>query len=188
MSGRLLMAVALLAGAAACSNASGKAGTPTEKGLAALREGQPRTARIEFLNAIKAHPNDPRIRLLQAEAYLALRDGGSAKAEIERARQLGASAADTGHLMAHALLLLGQPRRAVDEADSAAPAHKVYAAWVRGLALSALGDNEGAAADLRAAVATSPRDYRAWLAFARFRRANGDSAGAIDHLPYSAPL
>jgi tetratricopeptide (TPR) repeat protein len=182
MSGRrLFIAAALLIGTAACSNApAGKGGTAAERGLAALRDGQPRTARIEFLNAIKSHPNDPRIRLLQAEAYLALRDGGSAKAEIERARKLGASAADTSHLMAHALLLLGQPKRAVEEAARAGPASGVYAAWVRGLALSALGDNAGAAADFDAALAAGPRDHRVWLAYARFRRANGDSAGAIE--------
>ncbi len=177
MNGRRLLLGLILVGAAACSNAPG--GTAAERGLAALRADEPRTARVEFLNAIKAYPNDPRIRLLQAEAYLALREAGSAKAEIERARKLGASTAETAHLMAHALLLLGQHRRAVDEAARSGPAHAGYAAWVTGLGLSALGDNDGAAAAFDAALRATPQDHRAWVGFARFRRANGDSAGAI---------
>jgi tetratricopeptide (TPR) repeat protein len=175
---RRYLAACLLAGAAACSNAP--AGTPAERGIAALRESQPRTARIEFLNAIKNHPNDPRLRILQAEAYLALREGGPAQAEIDLARKLGASRAATGHLMAHALLLQGEHRRALDEAAQASPASSAYAAWVRGLALSALGDDAGAAAAIEAATAAAPKDHRAWLAFARFRRSNGDWAGAIE--------
>lgn len=177
MSARNLLLACLLAGAAACSNAS--AGTPAERGLIALRDGQPRTARIEFLNAIKKHPGDPRLRILQAEAYLALREGGSAHAEIERARKLGASVAATGHLMAHALLLQGEHKRAIGEAAKAGPESVAYASWVRGLALLALGDDAGAAAALQAALAAAPKDHRAWLAYARFRRSNGDSAGAI---------
>ena len=175
-----LIAAALLLGAAACSNApAGKGGTPAERGMAALREGQPRTARIEFLNAIKANPNDARIRLLQAETYLALREGAAAQGEIEQARKLGASVSETAHLLAHALLLQGEHKQAADEAARAGAAHRGYAAWVRGQALSALGDDAGAAAEFSQAVAAAPNDYRTWLAFARFRRANGDSAGAI---------
>jgi tetratricopeptide (TPR) repeat protein len=174
---RVLIAAGLLAGAAACSNAP--AGTPAERGVAALREGQPRTARIEFLNAIKSNPNDARLRLLQAEAYLALRDGGSALAEVDRTRKLGASVAATAHLRAHALLLQGEPERAAAEALRAGPAASAYAGWVRGLALMKAGDNEGAAAAFDAAFAAAPSDHRTWTAFVRFRRSNGDSAGAI---------
>lgn len=179
MSGRVILAAALLA-ASACSNApAGNGGTPSERGLAALRGGQPRTARIEFLNAIKSYPNDSRIRLLQAETYLALGDGGSALAEIERARKLGASIEATSHLMAHALLLQGQYERSAAEAGKAGPAQSAYAGWVRGLALSAAGDSGAAAAQFEAVLAAAPEDHAAWTAFARFRRSNGDSAGAI---------
>jgi tetratricopeptide (TPR) repeat protein len=176
----LALLVASLLATSACSNApAGSAGTPAERGLAALREGQPRTARIEFLNAIKAYPNDPRLRLLQAITYLSLREGVPAQAEVERARKLGASRANTGHLMAHALLLQGEYKRAADEAGQAGPRHAVYAAWVRGLAQSASGDNDAAAASFDFALTTAPNDHRAWLAFARFRRSNGDAAAAI---------
>jgi predicted Zn-dependent protease len=131
---------ALLAGLAACSNAPGMSGSPYERGIAALRAGDPRTARVEFLNAIKANPDDPKVRLAQAEAYLALGDGQAAQAEIERARKLGTGIADTAHLMAHALLLQDNPRGAADEASKATASNAAYAGWVRGVSLMRLGD------------------------------------------------
>jgi tetratricopeptide (TPR) repeat protein len=48
------------------------------------------------------------------------------------------------------------------------------------MALAAAGDNEAAATEFGAALAASPRDHRLWTAFARFRRDNGDSAGALE--------
>lgn len=176
---RRLILVGLLAGAAACSNAPPSAENAYQRGLAALRQGQPRTARVEFLNAIKNEPNNAALRLLQAETYLALGDGVAAQAEIERARQLGAGKAATAHLFAHALLVRGEYARAAEEAALAAPAHAAYAARISALALMNLGDTSGAAAELDRAVAAGPDDSRVWVALARFRRANGDIAGAI---------
>jgi Tfp pilus assembly protein PilF len=170
----------LLAGAAACSNPSQSgAGTAYERGRAALAKEDPRTARVEFLNAIKANPDDRRVRIAQAETYLKLRDGAAAQAELERARKLGAPVADTAHLMAHALLLQGAWGDAANEASAAAPAHRGHASWVRGLALMAGGDGAGAAAALDEAKSAAPDDPRVWIAYARFRRDNGDMAGAL---------
>src|SRR3546814_12825886 len=47
---------ALLLATTACSNASDISGA-YERGIAALEAGQPRTARVEFMNAIKADPD-----------------------------------------------------------------------------------------------------------------------------------
>ena len=174
---RPLLAISLVGIATACSNATGQPEGAYERGTVALAKGDPRTARIEFLNAIKARPDDPRLRLSQAEAYLALRDGAAAQAELERARKLGASPADTAHLMAHALLLQGSHQAALEEAAQAT--NRGYAAWVKGLALSALGDGAGAASALAEAQAIAPDDPKVWTAHARFRRDNGDLAGAL---------
>jgi Flp pilus assembly protein TadD len=176
---RHLVIAALLAGTAACSNAPASAGSAHERGRAALAVGDPRTARVEFLNAIKADPNNAKLRLLQAETFLALGDGIAAQAEVERARQLGARHADTAHLLAHALLIRGDHARAAQEAAAAAPAHAAYAARIRGAALMERGDNEGAAAAFRQAIAAGAGDHRNWVSLARFRRWNGDLAGAI---------
>ena len=174
-----LILPALLLGAAACSNAPGGGGTALERGIEALEEGEPRTARVEFLNAIKAHPNSPKVRLLQAQAYLALGDGPAAQAEVEGARKLGATIAASAHLMAHALLLQNNYKGAAAEASRVGRDHGVYASWVKGSALAGLGDNDAAAAEFDAAIKAAPRDSQAWLAFSRFRRSNGDHAGAL---------
>jgi Tfp pilus assembly protein PilF len=91
-----LLALALLA---ACS---GSTGTAYERGLAAFDAGDIRTARVEFLNALQANPNDRTARIMQARVDLALGDGVAAESEVQRARQSGASAAETAHLLAHA--------------------------------------------------------------------------------------
>lgn len=172
------LATAALLGLAACSNAP-QAGTAFERGRAAFAAGDARTARVELLNAIKERPNDPAVRLLQAQVHLELGDGIAAQAEVERARMLGRPVSETAHLLAHALLLQGEHRRAAEEAAKAAPAHAAYAGRIRGLAFAAMGDNDAAAAEFARAFAAGPDDHRLWLAYARFRRDNGDLAGAL---------
>jgi tetratricopeptide (TPR) repeat protein len=176
-----IIACALLLGAAACSNApaEGSAKDAATRGAAALAQGQPRVARVELMNAIKADPDNGALRILQAQTYLALNDGVAAEAEIARARKLGIEPAETAHLMAHALLLRDEPQRALDELKSAPPAQKVYAARIRGQALAKLGDDSGAAAAFNEAIAAAPRDDAAWIDIGRFRRASGDLAGAV---------
>src|SRR3546814_11060030 len=95
---------ALLLATTACSNASDISGA-YERGIAALEAGQPRTARVEFMNAIKADHDNGAARVMQARTYLALGDAIAAAAEIERARQPSIPASDNSHLMAPALPL-----------------------------------------------------------------------------------
>jgi len=175
----LLLASALLLGAAACSNSPGSPRSAYQRGLAALAQGQPRTARIELMNAIQAEPNNKGIRIAQARTYLLLGDGVAAEAELSRARQLGVPAAESRHLLAHALLLQNQPERAIEEASKAPPAYAGYAARIRGLAAMDLDRTEEAAAAFDEAVAASPDDSRIWTDVARFRRTLGEMAGAI---------
>lgn len=176
--GRLLLAAILLAGSA-CSNGPQTAGTAAERGLAALDRREPRTARVEFLNAIQAEPNNPRLRILQARTYLLLGDGVAAEAEIARARRLGLPEAETHHLMAHALLFQNHPDRALQEGAKAPPAHAAYAGRMRGRAAMALGDNGRAVAAFNDALAAGPRDSLVWTDITRFRRSTGEVAGAL---------
>jgi tetratricopeptide (TPR) repeat protein len=171
----------LLLGAAACSNAGPEsADLAYRRGLQALAQGEPRTARIEFLNAIKAQPDNKALRLAQARTYLLLGDGASAEAELKRARALGVAASETGHLLAHALLLQGQPERAAAEARKAGPAHSAYANRMLGRAYQLTGKLEEAAAAFDRALAAAPNDGALWTDIADFRRATGDTAGAIE--------
>jgi tetratricopeptide (TPR) repeat protein len=171
----------LLTSAAACSGAS-SAGDPAEafrRGVAALEAGQPRTARIELMNAVQANPNDGRARVLLARTYVLLGDGVAAESELRRANQGGVPAAQTKHLLAHALLLQNQPQRAIEEASGAAPEHAGYAARIRGRGYMASGDHRRAAQEFARALEAAPGDSELLTDVARFRRSAGDLAGAL---------
>ena len=186
---QLLLAAALVLGATACSNAP--SGTPEQayrKGLAALEQGRPRTARVELLNAIKGAPNDARIRLAQARTYLLLGDGVAAEAELDRARQLGTPIAETHHLMAHALLLEKQAERAAAEAAKAPAPHRAYAARIAGRAYMELSDQAKAAAAFTEAMQAGPNDSLVWTDVARFRRGTGELAEAIEAVDKAVAL
>jgi cellulose synthase operon protein C len=178
---RAALTVLALLGAAACSDAGPESADQAYKrGLQALVQGQPRTARIEFLNAIKAQPDNRTLRLAQARTYLLLGEGASAEAELKRARALGAAESETGHLMAHALLLQGQAERAAAEARKSGPVHAAYAARMLGRAYQLMGKPEEAAAAFDHALAAAPDDSALWTDIADFRRATGETAGAIE--------
>jgi tetratricopeptide (TPR) repeat protein len=179
MSVRFALAASLLLGAAGCSNAPASPADPYRRGMEALAEGQPRTARIEFLNAIKADPDNKALRVAQARTYLLLGDGAAAEAELNRSNALGVPASETGHLMAHALLLQGQAERAVTEAGKAGPAHGVYANRMLGRAFQALGRQDEASEAFARALDSAPGDSATWVDLARFRRWIGETAGAI---------
>ncbi|HEU0133963.1 MAG TPA: tetratricopeptide repeat protein [Allosphingosinicella sp.] len=181
MTARTTLLALLLLGAAACSNGSPEsAGEAYRRGLQALARGEPRTARIEFLNAIKAQPDNRDLRLAQARTYLLLGDGGSAEAELKRANALGVPESETGHLMAHALLLQGQAERAAAEARKAGPAHAAYAQRMLGRAYQLTGKLEEAASAFDRALAAAPEDGALWTDIADFRRVTGETAGAIE--------
>jgi tetratricopeptide (TPR) repeat protein len=171
----------LLLAAAACSNAGPESAEGAYKrGLQALAQGEPRTARIEFLNAIKAEPDNKVLRLAQARTYLLLGDGASAEAELKRAKALGVAESDTAHLMAHALLLQGQAERAAAEARKAGPVHAAYADRMLGRANQLMGKMEEAAAAFDRALAAAPDDGALWTDIADFRRVTGETRGAIE--------
>ncbi|HEX2763880.1 MAG TPA: tetratricopeptide repeat protein [Allosphingosinicella sp.] len=181
MRARAAILAGLLVAASACSNGlpPGGAGDAFRRAEQALAAGEPRTARIELLNAIKAQPSNRAFRLLQARVYLRLRDGGGAQAELDRARKLGASEAETAHLMAQALLLQGDAQGALREAAKAAPENSGYAERIAGQAYHALGDFARAGAAFDRALALTPRDADLWTEMARLRQSNGETAGAL---------
>lgn len=152
--------------------------TAFTRGVKALGEGQPRVARVEFMNAIKARPGDPQPHLMQARTYLLLEDGVAAEAEVRRAGSLGAPDKDMAHMLAEALLLQGDATRAL--AAASAPSRFPAAAYrMQGRAHQALGQEAEAAAAYGAALKLAPRDHRLWVDVARFRLQTGERAGAI---------
>jgi len=169
-----LFALALLA---ACSGGSRAA---YERGVAAFQAGDMRTARVELLIALQANPDDRAARVMQARVQLAFGDGLAAESEILRARQAGVPIEQTAHLLAHARLLQGDAQGALREAANAGPGHRAYAARIGGRAYMALGDAGNAGAEFNRALELAPGDSDVWTDIARFRRSNGDVAGAIE--------
>ncbi|PSJ37641.1 tetratricopeptide repeat protein [Allosphingosinicella deserti] len=181
---RLVLAAALLLGAVACS--SGPAQTPQDayaKGLAALEAGDPRTARVELLNAIDGAPGDPRIRVAQARTHLLLADGNAAEAELMRAQKLGTPPNDLHHLLAHAYFLQKRFKEAAAEAEKAPAVHRAYAARMAGRAYYATGALQKAADAFTQAMEAGQDDTFVWTDVARFRRntgALGEAMAAAD--------
>ena len=167
----LLLAVAVPALAAGGDSAF-------RRGVAALDAGKPQVARVEFMNAIEAAPNDPQPHLMQARTFLLLEDGVAAEAEVARARSLGAPDKDVRHLLAEALLLQGKPEQALaaTQGTSRFPGALLR---MRGRVQQALGRNAEAASAFGEALRIAPRDHRLWVDVARFRLQTGEQAGAI---------
>ena len=151
------------------------------KAEVALAKHQPRVARIELLNAIRADPANGAAHLLQGKVYLALDDGVAAEAAILRARETGVDASQTRHLMGHALLLQRAAQRALDEAHPAGVprGYAGYAARIRGRALVMLSRFEEAATEFGEAARIDPASGATWIDLGRFRLVTGDIAGAM---------
>jgi tetratricopeptide (TPR) repeat protein len=182
--GGLLLAAALLLGGAGCSNAPSDAPQDAyRRGLAALAQNDPKTARVELLNAIEGAPDDARIRIAQARTALLLVDGVAAEAELRRALALGVPAGELHHLLAHSYFLQKQFEKAVAEAAKAPAKHRAYAARMAGRSYYALGRFDEAADAFTEAMAAGPDNSRVWTDVARFRRntgALGESMAAAD--------
>jgi len=172
----LMLALAL----PACSSLFAK--SPAEQyetGVQAWREGRVREARIALQSALQAEPDHKDARLLKARIFLEQGDGVAAEADVARAREAGATPAETRHLLAHARLLQNDPRGAIQQAEGAAVEHASHAARIIGLAQLALGDQVLAMRAFDRAIAADPKNAYVWLDVARFRRSIGDLGPAI---------
>jgi tetratricopeptide (TPR) repeat protein len=175
------LAAAVALGGAALADGRADSRAATARAQVAWAAGDPRTARVELLNAIKADPGNAAAHLLQGQVYLRLEDGVAAEAEILRARETGVDPGRTHHLMAEALLLQGLTQRALAEADPARvpPAFSGTAARLRGRAQARLGNGDAAAAEFALAIRLNPGDAAAWADLGRFRARSGNPAGAL---------
>lgn len=176
-----MIRLAFLAPLALIAACSGRP-TPEEslrQGVAALEAGQPRTARVAFMNLLQDEPGNGEARLLQARALLALDEGVAAESEILRAREAGVPRGESAHLLAHAMLLQGRAAEALAETGFAAPGHSAHAARMAARAHLALGDEEAADAAFARALSFGEADPALWADIARRHRARGDMAGAL---------
>lgn len=151
-----------------------------KRGVAALDREDPRTARVELMNAIKADPTLAAARVAQARALLMLGNGIAAQDELDRARALGAAPASYRHLAAQAALLTGRYEDAVREAEApdVLPGSRLFALRIAAQAWQALGKSDESARTFDRALALAPDDAPLWADIGRFRISTGDMAAA----------
>lgn len=149
------------------------------KSEAYLKQGNASAARSQGFQAVRADPRLGEAHLAQARASLALDEGVAAEASLRRALGNGVDPQRTHALMAHAVLLQGDPRRAVNEANQAPASDRLYALRVKTRAYASGGNLAAAQQAALAAIRLAPQSADAWTELGRFRFNAGDLAGAI---------
>jgi len=177
----LLAASVLTYGSVVYADARADAQAALKRGVAALDKGDPRTARVELMNAIKADPNLAAARVAQARAQLMLGNGNGAQSQLERAISLGAQPGPIRHLLAHAALLQGRMVDALEEAraSDSDPNEKPFLARLAAQALQGMGEHQRSAFAYERALELAPDDAALWGDIARFHIATGDMAKAL---------
>ncbi|MES2445223.1 MAG: tetratricopeptide repeat protein [Pseudomonadota bacterium] len=151
-----------------------------QKGAALLAEDNVTAARAAALAAVRSDPNSGEAHLLLARTQLRLGDGVGADAELKRANDGGIDPKLTHHLRAQALVLEGEPEKALAEADKTDPEFRADGLRMRARALAGLGRFGDAQAALAQAVQAAPGDARVWTDLGRLRFVSGNIAGAIE--------
>lgn len=177
-------AIFAIAGATVFTESPAKADAATArlsvaKSLTALKIGNISAARSNALAAVKADPNWGLAHAVLARAYLALGEGISAEAELDRAKAAGFDINRAQQLYAHAYLLQGDTKRAIITAEKAQPQFAGYAARVSARALAAQGNIPAAQAAFDDILEDAPDNSAAWSDLGRLRYNTGDVAGAI---------
>jgi len=177
----LTVAILLLGAIPAQAGPREDARAALSRAMNALDRNDPRTARVELMNAIRADPNLAGARVAQARALLMLGNGAGAQAELERAQALGAKPGPLRHLLAHAALLQGRAEEAVKQAtsDDADPRELFFCTRIEALGLQMQGRMAESARAIDRALALQPESAVLWADIARFHVANGDMAKAF---------
>lgn len=150
-----------------------------QKSVALLAADNVTAARAAALSAVRSDPGSGEAHLLLARTQLALQDGVGAEAELKRANDAGIDPKFTHHLKAQALVLEGQPEKAIAEADKSDPQFRAYGLRIRARAMAAMGNVGGAQVALTEAAQVAPDDVAVWTDTGRFRFVAGDMSGAI---------
>ncbi|WP_447726799.1 tetratricopeptide repeat protein [Sphingomonas koreensis] len=145
-----------------------------------LKASNASAARSQAFTAVRADPQWGEAHLALARATLALDEGVAAEASLRRAIDNGIDPRRTHALMAHAILLQGDPRRALVEAGKAPEADRLNAQRVRTRAYLAGGNLAAAQESALAAIRLAPNDADVWTDLGRFRVNAGDVVGAIE--------
>ena len=145
-----------------------------------VADGNPRSAIIEFKNALQKDPNLTAARLGLGEVDLAIGDFPSAEKELERALDLGADKSQVMPPLLESKLEFGRSQEVLGALDQLEPTPRLDV--VRGRALLISGNPEQAAAAFRAALAADPSMTMAEVGLAQIALAANDPETAANLL------
>ncbi|MCW4461628.1 tetratricopeptide repeat protein [Sphingomonas sp. BT-65] len=145
-----------------------------------LKASNASAARSQAFSAVRADPRWGEAHLALARASLALDEGVAGEAALRRAIDSGIDPKRAHAMMALAILLQGDPRRALAESDKAPQTDRLDALRVRTRAFAAMGNLAAAQQAALAAVQLAPQSAGAWTELGRFRLNAGDVVGAIE--------
>jgi len=136
-----------------------------------------------------AHPDDLAVAWLLGSALIRAGHRRDGLALVDRVAHEGNSA-EAYLLAGQTALKLNEFERARDDGDAAVRLNPRLAGveTLRGTTLSYLGDNEGAIAALRKAVAADPNDFEAQLGLGAVLHTERDLDGAREHLQIALRL
>lgn len=139
------------------------------------------SARIELMNAAEHYGRRADFAVLEAQIYISLGDGIAAEAAAKRAQSLGAKPEKVGFLLAESYLLLGQPERALELAESGKIGSGGNAARISGEAFIAMGQLDAAKLELEKALASGSETGRVHIMLGNLAVAKGDLMAADGH-------
>lgn len=142
-------------------------------------KGDYKAAVIQLKNALQKSPEDRDARFLLGTLYVDTADGLSAEKELRKAASLGMPRDAVAPLLARALLMTGQPQRALDEtAPATGAADTPVILDLRGTAFLELNKLDDARSAFTKVLAARPDDADALIGMAKLADAANDAAGA----------
>ncbi|MGX4641084.1 XrtA/PEP-CTERM system TPR-repeat protein PrsT [Massilia sp. SYSU DXS3249] len=131
------------------------------------QKGDHKAAMIQLKNAVAKSPEDGEARMQLATLYLETGDALSADKELRKAASLGIPAERTLPLLAQAMQAQGKFKELLNEIKPEIAAKSAPLTAIRGDALLATNDQEGAKAAYEAALALQPANGAALTGLAR---------------------
>ncbi len=154
-------------------------------------KGELNAAAIEFKNVLKKEPNHAQARWLLGKTYLEMKDGLSAKKELQRAFELGVKDDELILALAQAQLLTNEPAETLRLIESTPELMKGAEGLVlKGEAQLALGQVEEADRSFQAALEADPENLHARYGLIRIAFGTRDfeeAASQIDKVLSSSP-
>jgi putative PEP-CTERM system TPR-repeat lipoprotein len=167
----------LLAGMSACNRDQSTASLLAEA-KQYQQKGDQKAALIQLKNAVAKSPEDAEARLQLGSLYLETGDAVSADKELRKAASLGLAPARTLPLLGQALLAQGKFKELLAEIKPELAAKSAPLTALRGDALLATGDTDGAKAAYDAALAIDGGSGAALTGLARHALLKNDTATA----------